>query len=88
LGGRWRQNNDEALTQKICPHRRHDGNAGNPVSMALPCARLERFGRNIFAFAGIASIRETLIGMEDASEKTNQNKWMSRTDYRTGTGSL
>jgi putative NADPH-quinone reductase len=34
--------------------------------------------RNILGFAVIAPIRETLIGMIDASEKTNREKWLPK----------
>lgn len=34
--------------------------------------------RNVLGFAGIASIRKTLIGMVDASEKTDQEKWLPK----------
>lgn len=34
--------------------------------------------RSILGFAGIAPIRETLIGMVEASEKTNREKWLPK----------
>jgi putative NADPH-quinone reductase len=39
---------------------------------------LKGLERNILGFAGIAPIRETLIGMVDASEKTNREKWIAK----------
>jgi len=39
---------------------------------------LKGLERNILSFAGIAPIKETLIGMVDASEKTNREKWLPK----------
>jgi putative NADPH-quinone reductase len=39
---------------------------------------LKGLERNILGFAGIAPIKETLIGMVDASEKTNREKWLPK----------
>lgn len=39
---------------------------------------LKGLERNVLGFAGITPIRETLIGMVDASEKTNREKWLPK----------
>lgn len=39
---------------------------------------LKGLERNILGFVGIAPIKETLIGMVDASEKTNREKWLPK----------